>query len=119
MKNFSRSIPEEKQRRDRYVTGHDTMFESAPDTRSDVYEQESGQRRSHEVVQGMLGRLNDRERARPDQPLRHRRRRRALALEQLGRELGVTKERVRQIEARAQEKLRKIAIEERIDLAFD
>ena len=118
MKNFSRSIPEEKQRRDRYVTGHDTMFESAPDTRSDVYEQESGQRRSHEVVQGMLGRLNDRER-------------RVLisrygiggvdeqTLEQLGRELGVTKERVRQIEARAQEKLRKIAIEERIDLAFD
>ena len=118
MKNFSRSIPEENQRRDRFVTGHDQMFESAPDTRSDVYERESGQRRNHEIVQGMLGRLNDRER-------------RVLisrygiggadeqTLEQLGRELGVTKERVRQIEARAQEKLRKIAIEERIDLAFE
>jgi RNA polymerase primary sigma factor len=118
MKNFSRSIPEENQRRDRFVTGHDQMFESAPDTRSDVYERESGQRRNHEIVQGMLGRLNDRER-------------RVLisrygiggadeqTLEQLGRELGVTKERVRQIEARAQEKLRKIAIDERIELAFD
>jgi len=118
MKNFSRSIPEENQRRDRFVTGHEQMFESAPDTRSDVYERESGQRRNHEIVQGMLGRLNDRER-------------RVLVsrygiggadeqtLEQLGRELGVTKERVRQIEARAQEKLRKIAIEERIDLAFE
>ncbi len=118
MKNFSRSIPEENQRRDRFVTGHDQMFESAPDTRSDVYERESGQRRNHEIVQGMLGRLNDRER-------------RVLisrygiggadeqTLEQLGRELGVTKERVRQIEARAQEKLRKIAIEERIEQAFE
>jgi RNA polymerase primary sigma factor len=118
MKNFSRSIPEENQRRDRFVTGHDQLFESAPDSRSDVFERESGQRRNHEIVQGMLGRLNDRER-------------RVLisrygiggvdeqTLEQLGRELGVTKERVRQIEARAQEKLRKIAIEERIELALE
>jgi RNA polymerase primary sigma factor len=37
-------------------------------------------------------------------------------LEQLGRELGITKERVRQIESRAQEKLRRIAIEEKLDL---
>jgi RNA polymerase primary sigma factor len=118
MKNFTRSIPEEKNRRDRFVTGHDDMFEIAPDVRSDVYEQENGHRRSQEIVQGMLGRLNDRER-------------RVLVsrygiggvdeqtLEQLGRELGVTKERVRQIESRAQEKLRKIALEERLDLAFD
>jgi RNA polymerase primary sigma factor len=118
MKNFSRSIPEENQRRDRFVTGHDQAFETAPDTRSDVYERESGQRRNHEIVQGMLGRLNDRERqvlisrygiGGADE----------RTLEQLGRELGVTKERVRQIEARAQEKLRKIAVEERIDLTFE
>jgi len=118
MKNYTRSIPEEKNRRDRFVTGHDDMFEIAPDVRSDVYEQENGHRRSQEIVQGMLGRLNDRER-------------RVLisrygiggadeqTLEQLGRELGVTKERVRQIESRAQEKLRKIALEERLDLAFE
>ena len=37
-------------------------------------------------------------------------------LEQLGRELGITKERVRQIESRAQDKLRKIASEEKLDL---
>src|SRR5205823_6521004 len=42
MKNFTRSIPEEKHRRDRFVTGHEEMFEAAPDTRSDVYEQETG-----------------------------------------------------------------------------
>src|SRR4051794_19496855 len=118
MKNFTRSIPEEKHRRDRFVTGHEEMFEIAPDIRSDAYEQESGHRRSQEIVQGMLGRLNDRERrvlvsrygiGGAD----------AQTLEQLGRELGVTKERVRQIESRAQEKLRKIALEERLDLSFD
>jgi RNA polymerase primary sigma factor len=118
MKNFTRSIPEEKHRRDRFVTGHEEMFEIAPDIRSDAYEQETGHRRSQEIVQGMLGRLNDRERrvlisrygiGGAD----------AQTLEQLGRELGVTKERVRQIESRAQEKLRKIAIEERLHLAFD
>ena len=36
-------------------------------------------------------------------------------LEQLGKELGITKERVRQIESRAQEKLRKFAKESKID----
>jgi len=118
MKNFTRSIPEEMHRRDRFVTGNNEMFEAAPDTRPDVYEQESGHRRSQEIVKGMLGRLNDRER-------------RVLisrygiggadeqTLEQLGRELGVTKERVRQIESRAQEKLRKIAREERLDRVLD
>jgi RNA polymerase primary sigma factor len=118
MKNFSRSIPEEKQRRDRFMTGHEEMFESAPDNRSDVHERETGHRRSQEIVQGMLGRLNDRERrilisrygiGGADEQ----------TLEQLGRELGVTKERVRQIESRAQEKLRKIAIDERIDLSLE
>jgi RNA polymerase primary sigma factor len=118
VKNFTRSIPEEKNRRDRFVTGHDQIFEAAPDTRGAVYEQESGHRRSQEIVQGMLGRLNDRERrilisrfgiGGADEQ----------TLEQLGRELGVTKERVRQIESRAQEKLRKIAREERLDLILD
>ena len=32
MKNFARSIPEEKHRRERYVTGHEELFEAAPDT---------------------------------------------------------------------------------------
>jgi RNA polymerase primary sigma factor len=118
MKNFSRSIPEENQRRERFMTGHDALFESAPDNRSDQYERESGHRRSQAIVQGMLGRLNERERrilisrfgiGGADEQ----------TLEQLGRELGVTKERIRQIESRAQEKLRKIAIEERIDLALE
>jgi len=115
MKNFARTIPEENYRRDRFVTGHEEMFEAAADTRLDEHEYESAQRRNQEAVKGMLGRLDDRER-------------RIIisrygingvseqTLEQLGRELGITKERVRQIESRAQDKLRRIAIEEKLDL---
>jgi RNA polymerase primary sigma factor len=118
MRHFSRSIPEEKYRRDRFVTGHEEMFEAARDDRGDVYEQESDHRRSQEIVRGILGRLDDRER-------------RILigrygiggtakqTLEQLGCELGITKERVRQIESRAREKLRKIALEQKLDPPFD
>ncbi len=118
MKNFSRTIPEENFRRDRFVTGHEEMFEVAPDDRGDVFTQERDYRHSQEVVRGMLGRLNDRER-------------RILigrygiggaqkqTLEQIGRELGVTKERVRQIEARAREKLLQMSLAEKLDPPFD
>jgi len=116
MKNFIRSIPIENHRRDRFVTGHEDLFEAAADNRTDEHEYESAQRRMRDAVKGMLGRLDDRERriiisrfgldGAGEQ-----------TLEQLGRELGVTKERVRQLEARAQNKLRKIAIEEKVESA--
>jgi RNA polymerase primary sigma factor len=114
MKNFARSIPEEKTRRERYVTGSDIIFQSAPDHRADEYETETEQRRKKETVQTMLGKLNDREQliiksrfgiGGADES----------TLERIGKELGITKERVRQIESRAQEKLRKFAHEQKLD----
>jgi RNA polymerase primary sigma factor len=115
MKNFARTIPEENYRRDRFVTGHEEMFEAAADNRADEHEYESALKRMQEAVKGMLGRLDDRERriiisrfgleGSSEQ-----------TLEQLGRELGITKERVRQIESRAQDKLRRIASEQKLDL---
>jgi RNA polymerase sigma factor (sigma-70 family) len=115
MKNFARTIPEENYRRDRFVTGHEEMFEAAADNRTDEHEYESALKRMQEAVKGMLGRLDERERkiivsrfglgGVSEQ-----------TLEQLGRELGITKERVRQIESRAQDKLRKIASDEKLDL---
>ncbi len=115
MKNFARTIPEEAFRRDRFVTGHEEMFDSAPDNRIDEHAYEVAQSRNAEAVRGMLGRLDERER-------RIIVSRYGLGgdaertLEQLGRELGITKERVRQIESRAQEKLRRIAVEEKLEL---
>jgi RNA polymerase primary sigma factor len=114
MKNFARTIPEEKTRRDRFVTGHDEMFDSAADHRSDERETESDHKRNQETVRGMLGKLNDRER----QILVSRfglNGSSEMTLEQLGKELGITKERVRQIESRAQEKLRHFAQEQHLD----
>ncbi len=115
MKNFARTIPEENYRRDRFVTGHEEMFEAAADNRTDEHEYESTQKRMQDAVKGMLGCLDDRERriiisrygisGAPEK-----------TLEQLGKEEGITKERVRQIESRAQDKLRKIAGEEKLDL---
>ena len=116
MKNFARTIPEENYRRDRFVTGHEAMFEAAADHRTDEHEYEKRRsKRMQEAVKGMLGRLDDRERkiiisrfglgGASEQ-----------TLEQLGRELGITKERVRQIESRAQDKLRRFAGEEKLDL---
>ena len=115
MKNFARTIPEENYRRDRFVTGHEEMFEAAADNRVDEHEQEKAQKQRQDAVKGMLGRLDERERriiisryginGSNEQ-----------TLEQLGRELGITKERVRQIESRAQQKLRKIAIDEKLEL---
>ncbi len=118
IKNFSRSIPEAKHRRERFITGYDEMFEAATDDRADEYEHESSLKRMKDAVKGMLGRLEDRERriligrygiggAEPQ------------TLEQLGRTLGVTKERIRQIETRAREKLRKLALAQKLDLPFD
>ena len=114
MKNFARSIPEEKTLRERYVTGNDIVFQSAPDHRADEFETETEQRRKKEAVQTMLGQLNEREQliiksrfgiGGGDES----------TLERIGKELGITKERVRQIESRAQEKLRKFAHEHKMD----
>ncbi|APW61078.1 sigma-70 family RNA polymerase sigma factor [Paludisphaera borealis] len=115
MKNYARTIPEENYRRDRFVTGHEEMFEAAADNRMDEHEYESALKRMQEAIKGMLDRLDDRERL----IITSRFGLGGAAertLEQLGRELGITKERVRQIESRGVDKLRKIAGEQKLDL---
>ncbi len=116
IRNFSRSIPEEEVRNDRFQTGHGELFEGEGDHRSDEHESEAGWRQRQEMLQGFLGRLDERER-------RIVTNRYGLGgaaemtLEQLGKELGVTKERVRQIEMRAYDKLRKFAAEDELEMA--
>jgi RNA polymerase primary sigma factor len=95
-------------RRDRVVTGGGELFESVSDARSDEHEAEVEYRSNQETVRRMLGPLDDRER----QILVSRfglDGAEELTLERLGRALGITKERVRQIESRAQAKLRELA----------
>jgi RNA polymerase sigma factor (sigma-70 family) len=116
MKNFARSIPEERTRRERYVTGHEDLFEVAPDNRSDEHEAEASAEMAAHQVNRLLQYLQPRERdiirmrAGLDDHAKN------MTLEEIGHELGITKERVRQLNVRAMKKLREIAQEQHLDM---
>jgi RNA polymerase sigma factor (sigma-70 family) len=116
MKNFARSIPEEKRRRERYVTGHEEMFEAAPDTRSDEQEVVSSVEQTKHRVNRLLEYLEPRER----QIIRMRagldNYSEGMTLEEIGQQLGITKERVRQLNVRIMNKLRHIAREQKMEM---
>ena len=62
MKNFARSIPDEKHRRERFVTGHEDVFDAAPDNRTDEHEMLATQERATHSVNRLLEYLEPRER---------------------------------------------------------
>ena len=115
MKNYARSIPEEKRRRERYVTGHEEMFDAAPDTRTDEQEIVSSVEQTKHRVNRLLEYLEPRER----QIIRMRagldNYSEGMTLEEIGQQLGITKERVRQLNVRIMAKLRNIAREQKMD----
>jgi RNA polymerase primary sigma factor len=117
MKNFARSIPEEAVRRDRFVTCYDEIFETAADKKADPYHEATSMREIRQLIHQILSQLDEREqrviiaRFGLDEEGTPR------TLEQVGRELGVTKERVRQLESRALRKLQKFAAEHGLEPA--
>jgi RNA polymerase primary sigma factor len=116
MKNFARSIPEERHRRERYVTGHEQLFETAPDTRTDEHEVLAVAEQASHKVNRLLEYLDPRER----QIIRMRAGLddgEARTLEKIGEQLGITKERVRQLNVRAMKKLRHLAEEQKEELS--
>src|SRR5438034_10643501 len=116
MKNFARSIPEEKRRRERYVTGKEDLFDIAPDNRTDEHEVVSSAEQAAHRVNRLLEYLDPRER----QIIRMRAglddHSKAMTLEEIGQRLGITKERVRQLNVRIMNKLRTIAKEQKVDM---
>ena len=116
MKNFARTIPDDNRRRDRFRTSHSEMFGATEDVRTDQYELESAQVQRESQVDHILDRLDEREQQIIISRFGLNRGHEALTLKQVGAALGVTKERIRQIEARALSKLRKAAEEDRIDI---
>lgn len=117
MKNYARTIPGELRQRDRFRTSHEEMFSATEDRRSDQFEIESAQRQRESQVERILGRLDEREQRIIVSRFGLDPRQEPLTLKEVGEALGVTKERVRQIEARALNKLRLAAQEDRLELA--
>jgi len=115
MKNFARSIPDEKTYRERYMTGHEEMFESRADNRTDEQEclsrAELARGRINELLKDLDPRTRDviRMRAGLDGS-------EEMTLEQIGQHFGITKERVRQINVRGMKQLREKAMANKIDL---
>jgi RNA polymerase primary sigma factor len=108
MKNFARSIPEEKVRKERYMTGAEELFDAAPDNRTDEGEMVASAQQASYRVNRLLEFLDPREREiiRLRAGLDHEE---GLTLEKIGEKLGITKERVRQLNVRAMKKLRTLA----------
>ena len=110
MKNFARSIPEEKHRRERYVTGNEELFDVAPGQphrrAGDAWPR--AEQATHKVNR-LLEYLDPREREiirmRAGLDSAHE----GMTLEKIGEKLGITKERVRQLNVRAMKKLRNLA----------
>lgn len=105
IKNYARSVPEADHYHDRYQTGRDTYLESVPAATFDELEDDQ-QAALRGILEKMLDSLDERDREILRQRFGIDRSSEPQTLEQIGRHLGVSKERVRQLEARAMEKLR-------------
>ena len=107
VKNYARSIPEQHYHNARYVTGQDTVLETAAER--SVEPVHAGDReRVKELIADGMRELTDREREVVSNHFGLAKPGTSLTLEQLGKRFGVTKERVRQIEMRALARLREV-----------
>ncbi len=115
MKNFARSIPAELRQRARFHTGGEERLLGIEDIRRDSARRESAQLERQSEVSRILEHLDERER----QIIQHRfgldSQRNPMTLKEVGRVMGVTKERIRQLEARAMAKLRDAVSIERVE----
>ena len=109
MKNYARAIADEQRYRKRFMTLENEFNEEHEQEEVDPVEMETTQTRREKQVATILQALSPRE----QQIIIHRfglnRDREPLTLKQVGQEMGVTKERIRQIEILALNKLRKAA----------
>jgi RNA polymerase sigma factor (sigma-70 family) len=115
MRNFARSVPRERYLLDKFSTGHDEILDIAAALKTyDPNEVNLGELR--ESLDVVLAQLSPTERRilidhyglDESQPPR--------TFQQLGEYLGMSKERVRQIESKALGKLRKILYPQQADL---
>ncbi len=116
MKNFARTIPEEYKHRDRFRVTPDELFTAHEDTRGGETGQETAQTQRESQVERILSRLDEREQQIIISRYGLDHSQEPQTLKEVGRDMGVTKERIRQIESRAMNKLRQAAQDEHIEL---
>ena len=114
MKNYARTIPDEHRRRDRFRAADMDMLQSATDRRTDEYQLRLAENDRLQQVGKFLDRLDSREQTIIIRRYGLDHERDPQTLKEVGSALGVTKERVRQIEAKALEKLREAAAAEAV-----
>jgi RNA polymerase sigma factor (sigma-70 family) len=114
--NYSRASAVESKLRERFQSrSEESMFERV-DQRADPFKREAAQRRYESSVKKILGCLDEREQRIIKERFGLGNRESASTLKEVGVGLGVSKERVRQIESRALAKLREAAGIEKIEL---
>ena len=114
MKNFARTIPDEHRHRERFRAVDVELLQTAADRRSDENQQRLAESDRLHQVGRFLDRLDSREQTIIIRRYGLDRGTEPQTLKEVGSALGVTKERVRQIEAKALEKLREAAIAEAV-----
>jgi RNA polymerase primary sigma factor len=115
IKNFARSIPDAKIHKQRYMTGHDNLFEAKADLRTHELEVLAAADEARACVKRLLEHLD----ARTREVIRMRTGldgSKEMTLEQIGQHFGITKERVRQINVRGMKQLREWAAKENIEV---
>lgn len=108
VKNYARSVPEQHYYAARFVTGQDEVLDTVPDGSAAPRTSPADRERVRELIAAGLKQLPDREREIVDQHFGLTDGATRVTLEELGARLGVTKERIRQIEKSALARLREL-----------
>jgi RNA polymerase primary sigma factor/RNA polymerase sigma factor len=115
-RDFARSIPSEFRHRERFNTGCDDYLDGAAAPPTDQFQEELRQSKREDGVRRVLECLDDRERSIISDYFGLSRGQEPVTLKTIGNRLGISKERVRQLKARAIDKMRVAATTEKVEL---
>lgn len=116
-RNCVRNYAMEMKYRDRFRSGPEELFDAQPEHRANPREQLGAQQRREAEVGRILGELPERERRIIQRRFGFGPGESPKTLQEVADEMGVSKERVRQLVRRALETLREVALEQNLEFA--